>query len=280
MTATTASASAHRSRGVPDGAHVLHAVPPAAPAAGDLRLLSPDERHRADRIRVPAAAARHVTSRALLRRLLADLLGVSPRQVALVVAPSGKVAVADGDGLRVNISHTDGMVVVVVAATAVGVDVERVDRHPLPPLTAWLSPAELERLAAHGSDEGAHDSGPDLDHVGHDRHRDLVRTWTAKEAVAKAHGCHPALALADIEVDGDTARVPDRTGGTPWATWDLHDLPITPTHVATLATSRLGGAEWASIRAYAGTDTPSRHRMTTPAHTRPIRPPGTGAGAS
>lgn len=237
MTVPTRPAAARRSRRAPNGAHVLHAVPPAAPATEDLRLLSPDEHHRADRIRVPAAAARHVTARALLRRLLADLLGVPPRQVALVVAPNGKVEVADGDGLRVSISHTDGMIVVVVAAAAVGVDVERVDRWPLPPLTAWLSPTELERLDANGSDEGAHDSNPDLDHVGLDRHRDLVRTWTAKEAVAKAHGCHPGLALADIEVDGDTARVPDRIGGMGVTTRDLHDLSITPTHVTTLATT-------------------------------------------
>lgn len=230
----TDTAWACRSPAVPSGIHVLHAVPPAAPAVGDLRLLSPDERHRAERIRVPAAAARHVTARALLRRLLADLLGVPPHQVGLVVAPSGRVEVTDGKGLSVSVSHTDGMAVVAVATTAVGVDVERVGRWPLPPLATWLSPAELHRLNANGPPASTDDPGQDPRPDVHDRHRGLVRAWTAKEAVAKACGCHLVMTLADIEVDGDTARVADRIGGVR-VTWDLRDLPISSTHVTTLA---------------------------------------------
>lgn len=235
MTATTTGRSVRRSPGVPGEFHVLHAVPPRSPTAADLRLLSPEQRRRAERIRAPAAAARHVTGRALLGRLLADLLGVAPHQVALVVAPNGRVEVPDAPDLRVSISHTEGMVVVAAADTAVGIDVERADRWPLPPLSQWLSPAELERLGTNEPLAATDDPAPGRLPDGHDRHRRLVRTWTAKEATLKASGCLPGLVLADVEVARGKARIPDRTGDNAGATWHLHDLLLASTHVTTLA---------------------------------------------
>lgn len=189
-------------------------APPGRELDEDRRLLSIDERRRADAIRSPTARARYVTTHAQLRRLLAAELECRPRDVPLHTPRSGPPEIGDCD-LRASISHTDGRVVLAVSPTTeIGVDVERLDRTPLPPEEAWLSTEERRRFEPLS---GSH------------RHRALVQTWTAKEAVAKALGSGLATPLRAIDVDRDVARGP---GG---MVWRLYLIDVGPRHVATLA---------------------------------------------
>lgn len=162
------------------------------------------------------ARHRHAAGRDLLRRVLADELGCRPTEVRLRDGHRGAPELEDPSGPRCSISHTADVVMVAVSATGpVGVDVERADRTPLPPLTAWV--AEDERVALTGSPLACAPA--------------LVRRWTCKEAVAKALGVGLALPLAAVVVDGDVARVADTT-----QVWHLESRGIPPGFIATLAT--------------------------------------------
>lgn len=199
------------------GAH-LAMVPVVPGQDAGWACLSTAERTRATRIGSADVRTRFVTGRATLRGLLALELGCPPEDVPLGTSADGRPALLTPTPLRCSISHTADLVVVaVVADFEVGVDVERLDRAPLPPAASWLSPAERCRL----------DGVPEPD-----RQAVLVRTWTAKEAVVKALGRGLGVPLRDVEVDGTHARLAATT-----STWRLARLPTGPEHVATLAST-------------------------------------------
>ena len=178
-----------------------------------------------------AARARHTAGRALLRRLVAIELGCRIEDVVVHVGPRGH-PVVDARDLAVSISHTRGLVVAALAwGRAVGVDVERTTRSPLPPARLWLGPGDQRRLAQ--VPDGEWDTA-------------LVRCWTAKEAAAKASGAGLGLPLRTIEVDGDRAWVT----GTPTRGWD-GDRPRVHHHVA-VAWSGVAPGPTATCRGGAG----------------------------
>jgi 4'-phosphopantetheinyl transferase len=91
-------------------------------------VLASSEQERAKGIRNPAAGRRWATSRWALRKILGDYLGQGPGEVELAVAEHGKPELAaPGRGLEFNLSHSEGLGLVAVAAAAVGVDVEWID---------------------------------------------------------------------------------------------------------------------------------------------------------
>jgi phosphopantetheinyl transferase len=138
----------------------------------DLAVLDALGRERASATSHEAVRARHVTAWALLRRLLAELGGGDPAHVPLTVGPDG--CPITGTRTSVSISHTRDLVVVAACLDgAVGVDVERRDRRPLPAPTAWCSPAEVAVWSALPTS---------------DRPLWQLRAWTAKEATFKARG--------------------------------------------------------------------------------------------
>jgi phosphopantetheinyl transferase len=138
----------------------------------DLAVLDARGRARAAAIVNDAVRARHVTAWALLRRLLAEVGGGDPAGVSLTVDQDRRPST--GTRTSVSISHTRDLVVVAACLDGpVGVDVERRDRQPLPPPSAWCSPAEVAIWSALPTA---------------DRALWQVRAWTAKEAVTKACG--------------------------------------------------------------------------------------------
>jgi 4'-phosphopantetheinyl transferase len=145
---------------------------PAEASGEDLAVLDARGRGRAAAISHESVRARHVTAWATLRRLLAEIEGGDPADVRLTVGRGG--CPTTGTQTSVSISHTRDLVVVAVCLDgAVGVDVERRDRHPLPAPSRWCSPAEA----------GIWSTLPTAD-----RPSWQVRTWTAKEATFKARG--------------------------------------------------------------------------------------------
>lgn len=157
---------------------------PATASCADLAVLDGRERDRAAAIPHAAVRVRHVTAWALLRRLLAQLEGGDPADLWLSVDPDG--APTTGSGTSVSLAHTRDLVVVAACLDgAIGVDVERRDRQPLPPPTRWCSAAEVATWSALPTAA---------------RHRWQIRTWTAREATFKARA-------GSCAVEGPSTRI-------------------------------------------------------------------------
>jgi 4'-phosphopantetheinyl transferase len=132
------------------------------------------ERARFDRLRVSGDQRRFMVGCALLRLTVGSTLGIDPREVVLdrtcprCGGGHGKPRIVNDVGLEASVSHSGGMVVVVVTRNgAVGVDLEQVD--------ATLDHDELanEVLA---SGEAATDV------------KTFLAYWTCKESILKATG--------------------------------------------------------------------------------------------
>jgi 4'-phosphopantetheinyl transferase len=157
--------------------------------------LTPDECARAARYRIAKAREQFVIGRGLLRGLLGDALGLDPAAVPLAYLPSGKPVLSAGaPPLHFNITHTDGVLVLVAGARRVGVDVECVremaDAEGL--VARYFSAAEATTFRGLPTElrAGA-----------------FFRGWTCKEAVIKAAGATVGC-LAEFDVELDPARPP------------------------------------------------------------------------
>jgi 4'-phosphopantetheinyl transferase len=176
------------------------------PAAFDrdraLGLLGAAERARAGVTR-DDRLDRFLLGRMLLRDLAADAGGVQAEQVAVEAAcercglehgrPRLRWPDAAGPAPSVGLASCDGLVVAALAPpeVAVGIDVER-------PRAATSRGAEVERRDAVSQLLG----GP---------RRTAIRRWVRAEAVLKADGRGLRVEPAHVRIDGDRARLPDRT---------------------------------------------------------------------
>jgi len=125
----------------------------------------------------------------LLRRVLAERLGVAPAELRFRRGERGKPELV-GTELAFNLSHAGELALIGIADRgAVGVDLERV--RPL---------RRLGLLADGALTEGERDS---LQRGGDEmaQARWFLRSWTAKEAVAKAFGAGLSLAPQRLEVE-------------------------------------------------------------------------------
>lgn len=118
---------------------------------------------------------------AVVRGVLAGLLGRSPEAVPVVHDDRGKPGLADG-ALSFSLARRGGLLLVGVgtAGQAVGVDLETLpcaDREGV--ARTLFSPAEARWLADHPGGDG------------------FARVWTAKEAVLKAAGIGIAEGMAE-----------------------------------------------------------------------------------
>lgn len=158
------------------------------PDPGDVAILSPDERERASRYRLPHDAALFVTARAVARRLVAAFTGRSPNMVSFALDRYGKPQPHDAPGLGVSISHAGRLAAVAVAQGAcVGIDVEPVarERRVVESVVPLLAPAEQRALEALTGDARA---------------ERFLRIWTRKEAVLKVLGTGLQTDLASFAV--------------------------------------------------------------------------------
>ena len=113
------------------------------------RLLSPDERHRADRFHRDLHRRRYVIGRASLRLILAGYVARDPRSLAFTYNRWGKPALGDERGPQFNLAHAEDLALVAVRCGGpVGVDVERVDL-TFDPMTvaAEFLPSDVQAIA-------------------------------------------------------------------------------------------------------------------------------------
>jgi 4'-phosphopantetheinyl transferase len=202
-----------------DEAHVwlLSLVGTPEPTASSTRLLSGDERRRAERFRFDCHRGRWIQARVHLRRILGAYLACPPEAVELALDAHGKPRLGgpvSHRDLEFNLSHSGDLALFAIARERrVGVDVEVTPQLDVRRLSKRVL-TERERAPLREL------SGPRLEH-------EFLRCWTRKEAWIKALGEGMARDLQSFEVlVGDEV---DRENVSPGrqstdALWWLEDL--------------------------------------------------------
>lgn len=195
-------------------------------------LLDAGETVRAARFLRPADRDRFVASHAALRIVLADRLGVPPRNLRFGTEPTGRPFLAEpaGSGLDFNLAHSgDYALIGLIDGARIGVDVEI--RRSLPDAMriarSHFAPDEAAALEALPAPE---------------RELAFFGLWTRKEAVVKALGAGLSQPLSgfSVTVPPKPARMLRIMGGiTPWT---LATIEPGPGAVATVAVTAPGAA--------------------------------------
>lgn len=153
--------------------------------------LCADEQERAARFRFDVDRDRFVVAHGGIRSVLAQYVGMEPRQLRFRRGPYGKPAMAEGQaggGVEFNLTHSGEWALVAVArGRAVGVDIERARTIPEMEGVARsvFTPAEHEGLLRVGPSE---------------RFAAFYRLWTRKEAIIKAIGSGLSTPLDRLDV--------------------------------------------------------------------------------
>jgi len=193
-----------------------------------LGVLSDEERERARRFRFEHLQQHYTIAHGALRVLLGRYLSVAPDRLRFDEGPQGKPQLSDPPAaLRFNLSHSDALAVVAVAADRdVGVDIEAL--RPVP---------EMEEIAhRYFSDQEAIDL---MQSAGDAREQNFFRIWTRKEAFIKAigEGLSCPLDSFAVSVDaGEAARIVHLRGDADAArAWQLHAFQPAPGYAGALA---------------------------------------------
>jgi 4'-phosphopantetheinyl transferase len=185
------------------------------------RILSPDERARADRFHFEVDRRRGIIGRGYLRLLLGQILDMPANALQFQYDEFGKPGLipAQQGTLQFNLSHSGEQILIAITTSrAVGVDVEqiRTDLDPDGIATQFFSAGEREILAS--LPEPA-------------RYLAFFTCWTRKEAYLKAKGVGLSLPLDQFDVSflpDDEPRLlatrPDPLEAQNWRLWAL-DLP-------------------------------------------------------
>ena len=152
--------------------------------------LCPDERERFHRIRDMDARRNFLFGRVMLRKLAGDILGVAADSLRFGTGLRGKPFLLKPMNckLQVNISHTNGWVVVAMTfGRALGVDIEWMDgSHDLEVVAARVcSPRELSGIRSLPADQQT---------------AAFYKMWTCKEAWLKATGEGLSERMSSVEV--------------------------------------------------------------------------------
>jgi len=217
-----------------DDAHLWVLPAPHPPDADEealcLALLDDTERARLATLSLPAVRWEYLRARALVRSVLSQYAPVEARAWRFGVNAWGRPFALGDTGLHFNLSHTRGMLCVVVAHhEAVGVDVEYLARSGETVAVAhrYFAPAELSALAA----------------LPEPLQRDaFFDFWTLKEAYIKARGRGlgiPLRQFAFTRAEPISVAFDDALGDDP-ARWDFVRFDPSPAHRIALALGRVG----------------------------------------
>jgi 4'-phosphopantetheinyl transferase len=177
----------------------------------DLSVLDERERQRAAKFVRDVDRHSYLAAHIALRYVLSRQLGLPPEELAFrredcpnCGALHGRPALAEPDpAVQFSLSHGGDLVLVGVAATPVGVDVEKVpDPQVAADLTARLHPVEQREIAAAQRPEVA-----------------FAEVWTRKEAYLKGIGTGLSRGLA-TDYLGGTGLAPLPDG------WSVLDVPV------------------------------------------------------
>ncbi|SFM28803.1 4'-phosphopantetheinyl transferase family protein [Nitrosomonas communis] len=181
--------------------------------AVDWTLLSAEEKARALRFRQLRDRERFITTRAALRRLLAECVMAPPQTLRIETNSFGKPCLPANSGIEFNVSHADNFALIALSTHGeVGIDIEQCHRDVADLEAHVLS--SVERAWRIWSS------------------KNFIELWVVKESVLKALGFGIAEYLPAITVlpnhDGSYCITHDQTE---WA--EVHAWPISaPIHYA------------------------------------------------
>ncbi len=185
----------------------------------DCSGLSDEEQRRAGALRQARARRDYVAGRLLLRELVSERLGRDAAQIAysreacpVCGGPNGRPVLADpGAAVQFSLARSAGLVLVGLAGTPVGVDIEAIPEAGVSEeVASLLHLREREELESVGPDGQA---------------ESFARLWVRKEAYLKARGTGLAHGLASEYVGLDpNAALP--------AGWLLFDVSVLPGYAA------------------------------------------------
>ena len=197
-----------------------------------MRLLSGDERARAERFRNGDDRQRFIVGRGALRILLGYYLAIDPASVELLYGDNGKPSLAFGEKVTFNLSHAgDALVIATGHGCDVGIDIERldsmIDLRMMGP--SVLHPNELQSLSDC--------NGPEMIRL-------FYRYWTHKEAYLKALGVGLAGDMKSVELvlseEGSSVRLVDHSAERSGSGWRIYELEYSPAYMAAVAVGRVG----------------------------------------
>jgi 4'-phosphopantetheinyl transferase len=193
-----------------------------------LRLLSSDERARANRFRFARDRQRFVAARGFLRRILSGYLNCDPTKLCFSYAEHGKPFLAHCPGdLNFNLAHSGGLALYgITLRRAIGVDLEeiRYDFDTEEIAQRFFSRNEVAHLRLVPTNARA---------------RAFFECWTRKEAFIKAKGEGLSLPLSDFDVSlspGEPASLLEtRWDADESSRWSLRAIDVSPGYAATVA---------------------------------------------
>ncbi len=189
------------------------------------RLLSPDERSRADRFHFPRHRHRFIAARGRLRQILATYLSTDPVALEFSYNTYGKPSLG-GQELKFNLSHSGTKAVYAVAnGRELGVDIEQIqpafaeDRIP----EMFFSAGEVANLRSLPLNEQT---------------EAFFRCWTRKEAYVKARAEGLSMALDSFDVSlrpREPARFLRNGEG-----WSIYSFKVEPDYLGAIVAEGTG----------------------------------------
>ena len=195
--------------------------------------LCPTEKARAARLKVAKARAQFIITRAVLRQLLANYLGIAPRALAFTEGPGGKPALSSDwrqKRIEFNVSHAaDYALLALGLGNRLGVDIESVKRQVDYRALANRFFSAAEQEAFKKLPAGAACAA-------------FYRVWSRKEAFLKATGQGLAGGLAGFSVPLGETLVQT---GAPSATdtgsdWFIYNVIAPPGYQTALVADKAG----------------------------------------
>jgi 4'-phosphopantetheinyl transferase len=192
-----------------------------------LKLLSPDEKSRAQKFRFTKDSRNFIIARGILRSLIGKYLKIKPAEISFRYSEFGKPGIADNHSLQFNISHSKNIALFAfIKKLNVGVDVEFVnpDIEVKDIAEKFFSPNEVLNLYA--LPEKQHTLG-------------FFNCWTRKEAFIKAVGEGLSFPLNKFEVSLEPDK-PAKLLATDWepkavSKWSIFSMSPATNFVGSLA---------------------------------------------
>lgn len=203
------------------------------------RVLDAIETQRWQRYLTVQAKAQFVVAHVATRQVLSHYDDREPEAWAFAVGAHGRPEIVDGPpGLRFNISHTEGMVAVLVHGAAdCGVDVERTAR-----------PVDVETVSRRVFTQAEQASIFALPQQA--QAKQFFRLWTLKEAFIKAKGAGLSLPLQQFSFafDGEQVRFDCESTIDPAPTrWHFETHQQASGHTVSIAVHRPPGTHRAPV---------------------------------
>lgn len=191
-----------------------------------LKLLSSDEKYRANKFRFNEDSRRFITARGILRLLLGKYLEINPAEITFHYGEFGKPNIENHNSLQFNISHSQNVALFALTKERnIGVDVEFVNPNIEAQEIAarFFANNEVKNLLAL----------PEKDQI-----LGFFNCWTRKEAFIKAVGEGLSFPLDKFEVSLEPTK-PAKLLATHWKSeevfkWSIYALPPEPNFVGSV----------------------------------------------